>query len=170
MTAEPTRVLMVCLGNICRSPTAEGVFRHRFQQAGLGARVEFDSAGTGDWHVGHPPDHRSVATSRRLGVDLFGLRARQLQDADFSDFDWLLCADRQNLADVRARMPAHARARSLLLMDWAGLGQVEVPDPYTGGAAQFEAVWHQLDAAAGAALLNRFGHRPQALSDCRIID
>lgn len=159
MASDPIRVLMVCLGNICRSPTAEGVFRHRFQQAGLGARVEFDSAGTGDWHVGQPPDPRSVATSRRLGVDLSGLRARQLQDADFEHFDWLLCADRQNLADVRARMPAHARARSLLLMDWAGIGEVEVPDPYTGGAAQFDAVWHQLDAAAVAAVASRFGHR-----------
>lgn len=156
MSAARPAVLFVCLGNICRSPLAEAALRAEADRAGLD--IEIDSAGTGDWHVGQPPDRRSVATSQRMGVDLSGLRARQLQDADFEHFDWLLCADRQNLADVRARMPAHARARSLLLMDWAGVGELEVPDPYTGGAAQFDAVWHQLDAAAVAALASRFGH------------
>ncbi|MGJ4728560.1 low molecular weight protein-tyrosine-phosphatase [Luteimonas sp. SDU101] len=145
------RLLVVCLGNICRSPLAEGVLRRRLEDAGLDHRVELDSAGTGDWHVGQPPDPRTIANAARHGVDLTLLRARQLHAADYRHFDWLLCADSCNLADVRARAPADATARSALLLEWAGLGQgAEVPDPYTGGPEAFEHVWTLMDRAAGA--------------------
>jgi len=149
--AEPLRLLVVCLGNICRSPLAEGVLRQRLEEARLGHRVELDSAGTGGWHAGQPPDHRTIANAARHGVDLASLRARQLRSADYREFDWLLCADRSNLADVRERAPAGATARSALLLEWAGLGQgAEVPDPYTGGPEEFEHVWNLVDGAARA--------------------
>lgn len=149
--AEPLRLLVVCLGNICRSPLAEGVLRQRLQDAGLDHRIELDSAGTGSWHVGQPPDPRTIANAARHGVDLTLFRARQLHAADYHHFDWLLCADRSNLSDVRARAPGGATARSALLLEWAGLGQgAEVPDPYTGGAEAFERVWILVDGAARA--------------------
>jgi protein-tyrosine phosphatase len=149
--AEPLRLLLVCLGNICRSPLAEGVLRQRLHDAGLEHRVELDSAGTGSWHVGEPPDPRTIANAARHGVDLTLLRARQLRAADYHRFDWLLCADRSNLSDVQARAPADATARSALLLDWAGLGQgAEVPDPYTGGPEAFEHAWTLVDGAARA--------------------
>ncbi|GAA3919560.1 low molecular weight protein-tyrosine-phosphatase [Luteimonas lutimaris] len=149
--AEPQRLLVVCLGNICRSPMGEGALRARLREAGLETRVEVDSAGTGDWHVGQPPDKRAIATARRHGVDIGGLRARQLSVRDFDEFDWLLCADDSNLRDVRALAPASARGRSRLFMDWAGLSG-PIPDPYTGGEDHFEQVWAQVDAAALAAV------------------
>jgi len=149
--AEPLRLLVVCLGNICRSPLAEGVLRQRIAEAGLERRILVDSAGTGGWHAGEPPDRRSVANAARHGVDISGLRARKLRSADYREFDWMLCADGDNLADVRSRAPADATARSALLLDWAGLGQgAEVPDPYTGGPDDFEQVWRLVDRAARA--------------------
>jgi len=149
--AEPQRLLVVCLGNICRSPMAEGALRARLREAGFDDRVEVDSAGTGDWHVGQPPDLRAIATAHRHGVDIGGLRARQLDRADFEDFDWLLCADETNLRDVRALAPRSGRARSALFMEWAGLSG-PIPDPYTGGDEHFEQVWAQVDGAAQAAV------------------
>ncbi|MBU8978160.1 MULTISPECIES: low molecular weight protein-tyrosine-phosphatase [unclassified Lysobacter] len=147
--AEPVRLLVVCLGNICRSPVAEGVLRARIAVSTLAGRVELDSAGTGDWHVGEPPDRRAVANAAQHGIDISGLRARQLASVDYRRFDWVLCADRANLRDVRARAPADAHARIDLLLDWAGMaGEGEIPDPYTGGAAQFEHVYQLLDRAA----------------------
>ncbi|HEY9540693.1 MAG TPA: low molecular weight phosphotyrosine protein phosphatase, partial [Luteimonas sp.] len=103
------------------------------------------------WHVGHPPDRRAIATARRHGVDIGGLRARQLGRADFDDFDWLLCADHANLRDVQALEPDSGRARSTLFMEWAGL-EGPIPDPYTGGDEHFEQVWAQVDEAAQAAV------------------
>jgi protein-tyrosine phosphatase len=149
MAAEPVRLLVVCLGNICRSPMAEGALRARLDEAGLGAVVTVDSAGTGGWHAGEPPDRRAIATARGHGVDIGGLRARQLDVADFMRFDWLLCADRQNLRDVRDAAPARATARTALFMEWAGLDGA-IPDPYTGGADEFEHVWRLVDSAARA--------------------
>lgn len=151
--AEPVRLLVVCLGNICRSPMAEGALRRRLAEAGLD-QVEVDSAGTGDWHVGHPPDRRAIATAARHGVDLRALRARQLEAADYTRFDWLLCADLQNLADVRSRKPADASAGIALLTDWAGVmtGDGAIPDPYTGDDDHFEDVWQVVDAAAHGAV------------------
>jgi protein-tyrosine phosphatase len=148
--APPLRLLIVCLGNICRSPMAEGALRARVQAAGLDGLVEVDSVGTGNWHLGDPPDPRAIATAAGHGVDISGLRARQLCAADYRDFDWLLCADPDNVADVVARAPAGARARIGLLMEWAGECAEGVPDPYTGGAAEFEHAWTLVDRAAQA--------------------
>jgi protein-tyrosine phosphatase len=148
--AEPVRLLLVCLGNICRSPMAEGVLRDRLERAGLGGQVVLDSAGTGDWHVGSCPDPRAVASAAGHGVDISGLRGRQLSRADFDRFDWLLVADRSNLRDVRALAPdAAGRGKVALLLDWAGVEEEgEIPDPYTGDASHFEHVWSLLDRAA----------------------
>ena len=148
--ADSVRLLMVCLGNICRSPTAEGIVRARVTEAGLANRVTVDSAGTGDWHVDCSPDPRAIATAAGHGLDISHLRGRQLSARDFDEFDWLLCADRSNLRDVRALAPdAAARSRVQLLLDWAGVeADAEVPDPYTGGADQFEHVWRLLERAA----------------------
>ena len=147
------RLLVVCLGNICRSPVAEGVLRARIAASSIAGRVELDSAGTGDWHIGDPPDRRSIANAAGHGIDIAGLRARQLEAADYRRFDWLLCADRANLRDVLARAPKDATAQSALLLDWCGLGEAsEVPDPYTGGPAQFEHVFQLLDRAADGAI------------------
>jgi protein-tyrosine phosphatase len=144
------RVLVVCLGNICRSPMAEGALRARIQDSTLAGSVVVDSVGTGAWHVGQPPDPRAIATAARHGVDISGLRGRQLSRDDFMRHDWLLCADRSNLRDVLARGPADAHSRCALLLDWAGMApeEIEVPDPYTGGAVDFEHVWTLLDRAA----------------------
>src|SRR5690554_5549009 len=153
--SNETSLLIVCLGNICRSPMAEGALRARLDEAGLD-HVRVDSAGTGDWHVGGPPDSRAVATAARHGVDISGLRARQLHDRDYLDFDWLLCADLQNLRDVRARRPEPASAGIELLTRWAGVDtEVEegaIPDPYTGGREDFERVWRMVDEVAASAV------------------
>ena len=151
---RPKSLLVVCLGNICRSPLAEGALRARLDQTGLG-HVRVDSAGTSDWHVGKPPDSRAIATAARHGVDISGQRARQLHDDDFQRFDWILCADLQNLADVQARRPPDASGRIELLTRWAGVhtdvDEGAIPDPYTGGREDFEHVWRMVDAVAEAA-------------------
>jgi protein-tyrosine phosphatase len=144
----PVRLLVVCLGNICRSPMAEGVLRARIEASPLAGQVILDSVGTGNWHAGEPPDPRAIATAARHGVDISGLRARQLSRDDYVRHDWLLCADHNNLRDVRARGPADAHSRCALLLDWAGIADADVPDPYAGGDAEFEAVWAMLDRAA----------------------
>lgn len=157
--SEPLRLLLVCLGNICRSPLAEGALRARIAAAGLQQRVTVDSVGTGGWHVGDPPDPRAVATAARHGVDIASLRARQLRAEDFACFDWLLCADRQNLRDVGLRTPPGAKARAALLLEWAGSGEpAEIPDPYAGGEADFERAWRLVDTAALGIVERLRGH------------
>lgn len=152
------RLLFVCLGNICRSPLAEGIVRSRLAEAGWAGQVGVDSAGTGGWHVGRPPDPRAVAVARRHGIDIAGLRARQVVVRDFHDFDWLLCADRHNLATLGARAPRGARAGQALLLEAAGLGEGrEVPDPYYGDDEDFERVFALLSEAADG-LLQRLRH------------
>ena len=152
--AEPrrpvqARLLVVCLGNICRSPMAEGIVRARIDDSPLAGRVELDSAGTGDWHVGQPPDPRAIACARAGGVDISGLRGRQVRRDDFQHFDWLLCADRQNLRDLRALAPHGTAHRAALLLEWAAVpGDGEIPDPYTGGDRHFEHVRRLLERAA----------------------
>lgn len=142
------RLLMICLGNICRSPLAEGALRAHLSRARLDW-VEVDSAGTGGWHAGEPPDRRSIEVAALAGVDIRAQRARKLRAADFSHFDWLLCADRSVLRDVRAIHPAGAGAQAALLLEWAGLGEGgEIPDPYTGGQEDFRRVWTMVDTAA----------------------
>ncbi len=157
---DPMRLLVVCLGNICRSPMAEGALRARIEEAGLGRRIEVDSAGTGDWHVGEPPDRRAIATAAAKGVDISTLRARQLHEQDFHHFDWVLCADRNNLRDVRAIAPAGASGRVALLREWAGGDKgAEIADPYTGGQRHFDEVWAQVDTAALAVVERFVRHR-----------
>lgn len=142
------KLLAVCLGNICRSPLAEGALRARLDAARLDW-VQTDSAGTGGWHVGAAPDRRAIACARGHGVDIAGLRARQLRVADFEHFDWLLCADAQNLRDARAIAPDGLADKAVLLLDWAGIeARGEVVDPYYGDASDFERSWAQVDAAA----------------------
>ena len=147
------RVLVVCLGNICRSPMAEGALRHHLAASPLAGRVEVDSAGTGHWHAGEPPDRRAIACARQHGVDIAGLRARQLRYEDFEHFDWLLCADGQNLRDVRRMAPADRAHKVDLLLEWTGIESGgNVPDPYTGGPEDFDRVWQLVDSAARAAV------------------
>jgi protein-tyrosine phosphatase len=144
-------LLVVCLGNICRSPMAEGALRARLASSSLAGRVQVDSAGTGNWHAGEPPDRRAIACARGHGVDIAGQRARQLSAADFAHFDWILCADRANLRDVQRLAPPERRGRVVLLLDWAGISPGgEVPDPYTGGPEDFRQVWRLVDSAAQA--------------------
>ncbi|WP_424971184.1 low molecular weight protein-tyrosine-phosphatase [Dinoroseobacter sp. S76] len=122
-------ILFVCLGNICRSPTAEGVFRHLAEA--VGADVTCDSAGTSNWHVGGPPDGRAVAEARRRGIDLSGLRARQVTPEDFTRFDLIYGMDRSNIANLEALRPAgNETPVALFLSERSGAGPYEVPDPY----------------------------------------
>src|SRR5918994_2358355 len=145
------KLLFVCAGNICRSPTAEGVMRSLVREAGLEDEIVIDSAGTGGWHAGDPPDRRATAAARARGVTLEGA-ARQLTVDDFEDFDLLLAMDRENLAGIRAIAPskeAAAKARLLREFDPAATGapDLDVPDPYYGGPQGFETVLDQVEAA-----------------------
>jgi protein-tyrosine phosphatase len=145
------QVLFVCLGNICRSPTAEGVFRGAVERAGLAARVRVDSAGIGDWHVGEPPDRRAIAAARERGYDLSRLRGRQVARADFGEFDWILAMDRSNLRALQALRPPDYAGHLGLFLDLAPqLGRSEVPDPYYGGAADFAHVLDLVEQASEA--------------------
>lgn len=145
------KLLVVCLGNICRSPMAEGALQARLAASPLAGRVQVDSAGTGGWHAGEPPDRRAIACARGHGVDIAGQRARQLHAVDFEAFDWILCADRANVRDVLRLAPAARRERVALLLEWAGIrAGGEVPDPYTGGPDDFQRVWRLVDSAAQA--------------------
>lgn len=141
-------ICFVCLGNICRSPTAEGVMRHQVAAAGLDGAIEIDSAGTGDWHVGEAPDARAQQAARARGYDLSALRARQIGDADFERFDLVLAMDGANLAALRKRCPPQYRGKVRLLMEFAGDGLAgDIADPYFGGARGFEQVLDQCEAA-----------------------
>ena len=146
------RILFVCMGNICRSPTAEGVFRHRLQQAGLHGRVTVDSAGTGDWHVGKAPDGRSSQAALRRGYDLSSLRARQVVAADFGRFDLILAMDHDNHARLQALRPSGHSAELDLFLRRYQLALDEVPDPYYGGADGFEQVLDLIEQASDALL------------------
>ena len=135
------RVLMVCMGNICRSPTAEGVLRHKLREAGLGDIVEVDSAGTHSYHVGEPPDRRSARHAQRRGYDLSALRARKVSDADFEKFDLILAMDWENLSLLEDQCPPQHRAKLRRLTEFAQRhASPVVPDPYYSGADGFEAV------------------------------
>ena len=135
------RVLFVCMGNICRSPTAEGVFRDLVESQGLGARVAVDSAGTSDYHAGEPPDPRAQAAARGRSVEIGHQRARQATAEDFSHFDYVLAMDRTNLRTLAGLCPPGKKHRLHLFMDFcAGEGSGDVPDPYYGGVGGFERV------------------------------
>ena len=147
-----TRILFVCLGNICRSPLAEAALRREAEALGLDTEV--DSAGTGDWHVGQPPDRRAIAVAARNGADVSRLRARQIGAEDFEDFDHIGALDGHNLADLRRMQPPGSRARLSLLLDHVpGREGEAVADPYYGGGAHFDETW--ADVVEGARALAR---------------
>lgn len=138
-------VLMVCTGNICRSPTADGLLRHALQRAGLADRVLVDSAGTHDYHIGDPPDRRSIATAQRYGVDLAGLRARQVTARDFARFDLVLAMDDGHYRQLQSLCPPEHRKRLKLYLSYAPQFGRDVPDPYYGDGDGFEAVWRMCE-------------------------
>jgi protein-tyrosine phosphatase len=143
------RILFVCMGNICRSPTAEGVFRKLVQERAPDLRVEIDSAGTHGYHVGDPPDRRAIAAAARRGVDLGGLRARTVEDADFEAFDLLVAMDQLNREVLLDRSPEEYRERIRLMLEFAPSTDLEdVPDPYYGGAVGFERVLDLVEEAS----------------------
>ena len=142
------KLLMVCLGNICRSPMAEGALRARIDASPLAGRVTVDSAGTGGWHAGQAPDPRAIACAAGHGVDIAGLRARQLQAADFQRFDLILGMDRSNVDDLRRAAPPEARDRVHLFLDFADGKGKDVPDPYYGGADGFADVYRMIRNAS----------------------
>jgi protein-tyrosine phosphatase len=147
-----TRILFVCLGNICRSPLAEAALRREAEALGLDTEV--DSAGTGDWHVGQPPDRRAIAVAARNGADVSRLRARQVGAEDFQLFDHIVALDGHNLADLRRMQPPGSRARLSLLLDHVpGREGEAVADPYYGGDAHFDETW--ADVVEGARALAR---------------
>jgi protein-tyrosine phosphatase len=147
-----TRILFVCMGNICRSPTAEGVMRHLLAERGLDGEIEVESAGTGGWHAGDPPDARATATARARGITLEGA-ARQVTPEDFADFDLLVAMDRDNLRDLRAIAPPGAEEKIRLLLH----PERDVPDPYYGGPRGFEEVLDLVEAGC-ARLLDDLSH------------
>lgn len=148
MSAAPVKVLFVCLGNICRSPTAHGVFAKRVTEAGLQERIVVDSCGTGDWHVGHAPDPRTQAAALERGYKLADLRARRVALADFRHFDYILAMDESNLAHLQAMRPAWFEGHLGLFLDFAGTPENEVPDPYYGGDEGFDHVLDLIEAAS----------------------
>jgi protein-tyrosine phosphatase len=157
---KPTSVLFVCLGNICRSPMAEGVFRKMVAEAGLGDRVVIDSAGTGDWHIGEPPDRRAIAAAARREINIAGLRARQVSENDLMCFDHVLAMDHSNLAALQ-RMAAPGSARPRLFLDHAAHTPTgEVPDPYMDGG--FETALDLIEAGAAGLLRALRGHAADA--------
>ena len=135
-------VLFVCLGNICRSPTAHGVFEQMVSEAGLQQYITVDSCGTGDWHIGHSPDKRSASAALSRGYDLSHLRSRQINANDFNQFDYILVMDQQNLIDVQAMCPSDFTGKLELFLDYANnfSATKEVPDPYYGGLSGFDDV------------------------------
>lgn len=146
-----TRVLFVCMGNICRSPTAHGIFREQVRQAGLQAEIIIDSAGTHAYHIDEPPDSRSIETAQRYGIDISDLRARQVNAADFASFDYIFAMDRDNLERLLAQCPKSEQHKLRLMRALAG-EELDVPDPYYGGGSGFDDVFQMLTAASSALL------------------
>ncbi len=132
------KIIFVCLGNICRSPTAEGVFRKLVSERGLEDLFEIDSAGTGDWHLGHAPSSRAIAAARARGIDLTSLRARQVTIRDLRYYDLIIAMDNQNVSRLRALAPADHQHKIQLLLQYRNSREQEVPDPYYGGDHEYE--------------------------------
>jgi protein-tyrosine phosphatase len=152
------RILFVCTGNICRSPTAEGVFRAHLLKNALQDKVTTDSAGTQDFHAGAPPDRRAIAHASARGYDISGLRARQLRQEDFAAFDLVLAMDRGHLAFMRRMCAPQYLGRLKLYLDFAGLKDADVPDPYYGAAGGFEQVLDMVEAASRGLIDHVRGH------------
>jgi protein-tyrosine phosphatase len=146
---KPVKVLFVCTGNICRSPTAEGVFKALVEKASLADEITSDSAGTGDYHIGEAPDPRTQSAARSRGYDLSPLCARQVRRLDFSEFDYILAMDESHLRQLKELSPPEHAGKVKLFMDFAGEGAGrEVPDPYYGGAQGFEHVLDMVEQAS----------------------
>lgn len=141
-------VLFVCMGNICRSPTAEGAFRHFVNEAGIADQIEVDSAGTHAYHVGEPPDRRAIAAAERRGISLAEIFARRVSSDDFERFDYIIAMDGDNLARLREQSPAEHESKVQLFLSYAPGDETEVPDPYYGGTAGFERVLDLIEAAS----------------------
>lgn len=144
---QPLSVLFVCLGNICRSPMAEGAFREATLAEGLD--VHIDSVGTAGYHIGEPPDPRAIAIAARDGVDIAGLRGRQLSEQDFADFAHIIALDTANMAGIKAREPRGSKAELSLLLDVHGTADGSVADPYYGDESDFEKCWAEINEATG---------------------
>jgi protein-tyrosine phosphatase len=151
---ESISVLFCCMGNICRSPTAQGVFHRQVVAQGLQDRIRIDSAGTHGYHIGHPPDPRSQAAAAARGYELGHLRARQVALQDFADFDYILAMDKDNLATLQCVAPEEYRSRpELFMMYGVRRSLIEVPDPYFGGPEGFELVLDMAEEACAGLLL-----------------
>jgi len=148
---EPVKVLFVCMGNICRSPTAEGAFRKLVEQQGLASAIHIDSAGTHAYHVGEAPDRRAQTAASNRQIDISMLRGRKFIASDFHDYDYVLAMDRDNFSDMQALNPGDGKAELALMLDYASrFSEREVPDPYYGGKNGFEFVLDLIeDASAG---------------------
>ncbi len=151
--AEPIKVLFVCLGNICRSPTAQGVFAQKVKEAGLSDRISIDSAGVGHWHVGKSPDPRAMEAASSRGLDLSDQIARTITSEDFGSFDYIMAMDRDNLSELQKMAPPETRAEIELFLDYAHHSEEdEVPDPYYGGPNGFERVLNLVSEASDGLL------------------
>jgi len=150
---EKVAVLFVCMGNICRSPTAEGVFRHVVEKSDLAGKIHTDSAGTHAYHVGEPPDRRAQATAQSRGIDISDLRARRVSHEDFEKFDYIIAMDKDNLSGLLDQCPEPHKDKVHLFLGFAEhLNDSEVPDPYYGGQRGFERVFDMVEAAANGLL------------------
>ena len=143
----PVHVLFVCLGNICRSPLAEGAFQEHVRKRNLSDRFVIDSAGTGGYHAGEPPDPRSITTAESMGIDIGRQRSRKLEPKDFEQFDYIIAMDRSDLRDINARKPFQTGSDISLMLDELGTNGQDVPDPYYGGSDGFNHVWNLVDEA-----------------------
>lgn len=153
-TSRPLKILFVCLGNICRSPTAKGVFLKHAHEAGLADRIVVESAGTGDYQIGAPADPRACSAATQRGYDLSGHCARQVTREDFADFDYLLAMDEENLRALRRVCPAAYVHKVRLLTEFSSDGARSVPDPYVGGPEGFELVLDLIEDSARGLLLH----------------
>ena len=157
-------VLMVCLGNICRSPTASGVLEQCIHERGLSENIKVDSAGTGDWHIGEPPDSRSLEAAARRGYDLSRQRARQVEVTDFHRFDYVLAMDKTNLRDLKRLCPAEFQQNVSLFLDFGNPDYESVPDPYYSGVQGFELVLDLVEEASSN-LVDHIAKRHELLSE-----
>lgn len=157
------QVLMVCLGNICRSPTAHGVMNKCIENKGLSDNIKVDSAGTGSWHIGEQPDRRAIEAAAQRGYSLHTFRARQVVVADYRQFDYILAMDRTNLKELRAQCPQAHLSKLQLLLEFADCNHESVPDPYYSGSSGFELVLDLVEQACDSLLEHiRSQHFPAA--------